>query len=287
MSRSALIWPLPLVLGFCAFVLAQPAQPAPRPLLGVAVTPANENGEGVQVQQVTSNSPAAKAGLKPGNVITKVNGKDVPDVTDFLRDIGAKKPGQQVTLAVRRGNQEMTIKATLGQRPAEESGTGERPLTLPPLKELGRQSAFLGVQVEELTPALRKQLGVKAEHGAVVAEVVPNSPAAKAGLQREDVIVSANGQAVKTPAELRSAVQKAGTGKQITLRYQRGGETKEATAKLQGGFGGLIPRLRDGIAPLDMESLWDQSAQIHKLQQRVDSLEKQVRSLEKQLHTQK
>src|SRR5579864_2438003 len=116
MFRSALTWPVPLMLGLCTFILAQPAQPTERPMLGVAVTPATENGEGVQIQQVTPNSPAAKAGLKQGDVVTKFEGKDVADVTDFLRDVGAKKPGQQVTLRVRRGNEELTIKATLGKR---------------------------------------------------------------------------------------------------------------------------------------------------------------------------
>jgi serine protease Do len=242
----------------------------------------------VQIQQVAPDSPAAKAGLKQGDVITKVDGKEVPDVTDFLRNIGARKPGQQVSLGVRRGKEELTLKATLGKRPAEEAAGGGTPLTGPSqLKELGRPSAFLGVQVQELTPELGKKLGVKGDHGAVVEEVVPNSPAAKAGLQRDDVIISANGKAVKTTADLRAAVQKAGAGKEVTLRYQRGGEVKEAKATPQSGFGGPIPRLRDGIAPLDMESLWDQSAQIRKLQQRVEILEKQVRTLEKQLHTQK
>lgn len=284
MSRSALMWPVPVVLGLCAFILAQPPSPGPRPLLGVAVTPADDNGEGVQVREVLSDSPAAKAGFKDGDVITKVNGKAVTDVTEFLRAVGSKKPGDKLAVEVRRDGKDMTLKATLGNADAG----GAPPVQLPEVKELGRP-AFLGVQVEDLTPELRKQLNVKTQAGAVVEEVVPNSPAAKAGLQRDDVIVAANGQTVSNPVDLRAAVQKAGAGKEIALRYERGGEMKTAKATLKGGGvpGGIVPSGEFGKMPFDIESFWDQSGKMRKLEQRVDMLEKRVRELEKQVAGQK
>src|SRR5437588_900459 len=102
MSRSALIWPVPLVMALCAFILAQPPQPGQRPWLGVAVAP-TDNGDGVQIRDVTPDSPAAKAGLKEGDVVIKVGGKAVGEVTEFLRAVGTRKPGDVLALEVRRG----------------------------------------------------------------------------------------------------------------------------------------------------------------------------------------
>src|SRR5205823_11617840 len=124
MSRSMLIWPVPLLLGVCALVLAQPPQPAARPWLGVTPVPADENGEGVRIREVVPDSPAAKAGLKEGDVIAKLGGKAMADVAEFLRAVGARKPGDVLALEVRRGDKDTTVKATLGQRPAGE-GAGQ------------------------------------------------------------------------------------------------------------------------------------------------------------------
>ena len=275
---------MPLLFGLCAFILAQPAQPAARPWLGVAVVPADVmSAEGVQIREVTPDSPAARAGLKEGDVVVKVGGKTVADVPEFLRAVGSRKPGEVLALDVQRGGKDMTVKATLGQRPAGEVA-GQ-----PNLKELTKP-AFLGVQVQELTPELRKQLKVKAQTGAVVAEVIPNSPAAKAGLQTDDVITGVNNKTVKSAADLRGMVQQAGAGKEVTLHIERGGEQKDVKASLRSGpvlFDGIRPAAPDGRLPFDIESMWDDSGRVQKLQQRVDMLEKRVRELEKQLNAKK
>jgi S1-C subfamily serine protease len=286
MSRSALLWPIPLALVLCTFIMAQPGQ---RPLLGVAVSPADENGEGVQIREVTPDSPAAKAGLKAGDVVTRLDGKAVEDVAAFLRGVGAKKPGDVLALDVRRGDKQLTVKATLGQSAGGTTGGGQ-PSLPPNLKELGRP-AFLGVQVQELTPELRKQLGVKAEVGAVVEQVVPSSPAARAGLKHDDVITAVDGKVVKNAADLRALVQNAGANKDVMLRVQRGGEQKDIKVALASGppsgFGGFEPLVPGGKMPFDIESMWDQSGRVRKLQERVDMLEKRVRELEKQLGAKK
>jgi S1-C subfamily serine protease len=282
MSRSSLLWPVPLVLLACTFLLAQPGPPGQRAFLGVAVKPATDSGDGVAIEEVMPDSPAAKAGLKQGDVVTKLDGKDVPDVSDFLRAVGARKPGDALEVQLRRGDKEQTLKATLGQRPAPGGPAAPLPMLPGDLKELIRP-AFLGVQVEDLTPELRKQLKVKAEVGAVVKEVAPNSPAAAAGLQRDDVITAVDGQAVKDPADLRAAVQKAGSGKDIMLHIQRGSEQKDVRASLKAGpgLGGVLPRAPDGKAPFDIESLWDQTGKVRQLERRIEALEKRLNALEK------
>ncbi len=135
--------------------------------------------------------------------------------------------------------------------------------------------------MESLTPELRKQLNVKAEAGAVVMEVLPNTPAAQAGLKRDDVITQVNGQAVKDPGDLRAAVQKAGAGKDVTLHLLRGSNEKEIKVALKTGpgIGGIFPDFPDvGVPALDIGG----QAKIRELERRIQELEQRLNALEKQ-----
>jgi C-terminal processing protease CtpA/Prc len=279
MSRFAYFLSLTALLGLSAALVGQPGSDAgARPFLGVGVEPAKENGEGVVVKEVAPESPAAKAGLKTGDFILKVNGKDVPDVTEFLRKVGTYKPGDKLSVQIQRDGLDKTITATLGQRlgaapapPVVQPGLPKNLLLPQP------QAAFLGVRIEPLTAENRKQLRVKAESGAVVKEVTPNSPAAQAGLEVKDVIVAVDGQAVTDPTGLRAAIQKAGPGKDVMLRVQRGEQEKDVRASLRaGGVENLF---------LDIESLWDQAGKVRDLERRVEALEKRLNELEKRSGT--
>jgi putative serine protease PepD len=88
--------------------------PVQHPFLGIAVQTANGNA-GAQVQQVTSGSPAAAAGLKTGDVVTAYNGQPVHTSDDLVNDVQAGNVNDQVTLTVQRGGSSMQIKVTLGE----------------------------------------------------------------------------------------------------------------------------------------------------------------------------
>jgi S1-C subfamily serine protease len=203
--------------------LARAEAPNAKPFLGVAVGPAEQEA-GATVQEVTPQSPAASAGLKQGDVIHKIDDKDVKNPQNLVEMVSAHKPGDKLTFQVMRDGKEQSVAVTLGERPVEK----------PRVEKSARQSeAFLGVWTRPLTAELKKQLGVEAEKGAVVMMVMPDSPAAKAGVERYDVITGVNDQTVMTPEELRNAVQKMGTGKDVTLKVIRGKETKELKAHLE------------------------------------------------------
>src|SRR6266568_557402 len=87
-----------------------------RPFLGVLVGPAESGEVGVLVREVTPGSPAAKAGLKTGDRISKIEDQEVKDVESFLQTIAARRPGDKLTFHVFRAGQEQNIKVTLGQR---------------------------------------------------------------------------------------------------------------------------------------------------------------------------
>jgi serine protease Do len=286
MSKLSMVVCVPLLFGLCALVHGQPAGEAKqqqRPFLGVAVSPANEDGTGVKIAQITADSPAAKAGIKEGDVITKVNGKDVPEVTEFLKAVGSNKVGDKLKMTVMRDGKEQSVTATLGPRPADfgqpppQPGGGRPPFPQFPGELKGQfGQAMLGVQAEPLTAELKQQLKVKADAGAVVMDVLPNSAAAKAGLKKDDVITAVDNHTVKGPEDLRNAIQKVGGGKEATVHIQRGGESKDVRVTLQaGGFpGGILPS--GGIFG------GDQSQRIQDLERRIETLEKRLRELEKQ-----
>jgi putative serine protease PepD len=83
--------------------------------LGLSTTPAS--GGGAQVQQATAGGPAARAGLEPGDVVTRVDGEDVQAPNDIAAAIDDDDPGDEVEVTVRRGGDERTLTVTLGQRP--------------------------------------------------------------------------------------------------------------------------------------------------------------------------
>jgi serine protease Do len=148
---------------------------------------------GALVDDVTKGGPADKAGIKNGDVIRKINGQTVDDSNQLIAMITDMNPGSEATLDVLRDGQPLTIRVTLGERPANlptTAGVGQAPT----------EGALRGITVQGLTPALRDQLGLPADvRGVVVMEVDPDSPAAQAQtLQQGDVIESINRHAVNT-----------------------------------------------------------------------------------------
>jgi len=264
-----------LTVGVLAWTQPRPADATPRGFLGVLVGPAEEGGTGVVVREVTPASPAAKAGLKKGDRIVKLGDQEVSDVEKFLRTVASKKPGDKLTLVVRRDGKEQSLTATLAEP------TGRVAPGFPDLRGL-RRPAFLGVQTQALTPELKERLKVDTDTGIVVTEVVPNSPAAKAGLKRDDVITAVDGRPVKDATDLRDAVQKAGPGKVVALQVVRGKEKFSVKALLrEGAFGFFLTPGEDRFPTVDVESMLDQGRRIRELERRIEELEKRLSALEK------
>jgi S1-C subfamily serine protease len=258
-------------------VQAQPGDdPAtPRGFLGVLVGPAEGGEKGILLREVTPDGPAAKSGLKKGDRVVKLDDQEVRDPGMFLRAVAAKKPGDKLRLEFLREGKEQSLTVSLGERPARETPT------FPDLPG-PRRPAFLGVQTQALTPELKKRLDIEAEAGSVVTEVVPNSPADKAGLKRDDVITAVDDRSVKAPPDLRDALQKAGPGKDVTLKVVRGKEKLSLKATLrEGAFGFFLTPGEDRFPTVDVESMFDHGRRIRELERRIEELEKQLRELQK------
>ncbi|MFZ9429554.1 MAG: PDZ domain-containing protein, partial [Burkholderiaceae bacterium] len=173
---------------------------------------------GALVQGVESGSPADKAGVEPGDIILKVDGKTVEKSGDLPRLIGATKPGSRATLQVLRRGSTREVVVTVGEfepeKPRRAAGSEPRDSTAPKL-------AF-GLTVSDTTEALRKELRIR---GGVRVEAVEGA-AARAGLREGDVILAFDNQEVSDARQFAALVKKAeGSNKPVPLVVNRGGST--------------------------------------------------------------
>jgi serine protease Do len=170
---------------------------------------------GALVEDVSRGGPADKAGLNPGDVIRKFNGRQINDSSDLLAMAANTNPGTPVSLDVLRNGEPMNVKVTLEQRPTDLSYSGN-PRRSP------AEGPLRGIMVQNLTPSLRRQMGVPPEvHGVVVTDVAPGSPAFQ-NLEFGDLILSVNHHEVKSVADFnRLAAEAKG---QTLLRVLHQGE---------------------------------------------------------------
>jgi serine protease Do len=190
------------------------------------VTPENakffhvENNEGAVVTQVEDGSPAAKAGLKVGDVITELDGSKVSDASELQIQVGQKQPGTNIKLGVLRDGKNVSVPLTL-----EEMGSRDRDGKEVGSNEHGKPRWGLGLT--DMTSELREQLQASGDvHGAVVEQVQPGSAADNAGLQRGDVIVEVNRHPVQNADDVQKALSAVPKGQDaLVLVWSSGGST--------------------------------------------------------------
>ena len=154
--------------------------------------------EGALVAEPQAGSPAAKAGIDSGDVITAVNGHAVKDARDLARQIGAMAPGSDAKLSVWRKGEEKSFTLTLGELPRERDA---RAASVPDGSPTGTDVPKLGLM---LAPA--GQVGASNTEGVVVTEVDPNGIASEHGFKAGDIILDVAGKKVTKPEDVRTAI---------------------------------------------------------------------------------
>ena len=184
-----------------------------------------KEAKGAIVSDVTENSPADKAGVKPGDVVIGVDARTVEDNGDLSRYIASKAPNTTVNLRVlREGGQEQTIAVKLGTFP-EEGAEDE--------SESGKHGQ-LGMTLRNLTPDMADRLELpRATKGVVVVAVEAGDAAEEAGLARGDVIVSVNGAPVGSVADFEREIDRARPDGVARLRVRRGSAYSFLVLKLK------------------------------------------------------
>ena len=180
-----------------------------------------KDAKGALVGEVTSDSPAEKAGVKAGDVITEFNGKTVTDSRHLKLEVARTAPGESVPLKVLRDGQSKTLEITVKELPGTErlakNDNGNK---------ADDQGTLNGVTVADLDRAARQQYDIPENiKGVVVTEVDPNSAAADAGLQPGDVIQELNRKPVKTAQEAVDMTEHA-SDKTTLLRVWRNGGSR-------------------------------------------------------------
>lgn len=172
--------------------------------------------KGVLVASVEPGGPADKAGIRSGDVITQFDRKPVESGRDLSRAVAAMRPGTQASATVIRDGKSQELTVTIGQRSDEQTAR----LTAPDDADGGKR---LGLALSPIPEAARGQLGLDpGVAGVLIQRVDPNGPAADAGLQQGDVIVSANNQPVSAPADVARAWTEAQDQKRpLLLRVKR------------------------------------------------------------------
>lgn len=157
---------------------------------------------GALVAQVLSDSPAAKSGLKPGDVVLKLDGNNVNSSKSLQDAVEKLEIGKGYDLEILRNGEKQTLTVTIEQRP-----TDNLEARAPQDDSSENSHENLGLSVQELTEALRSKLNLKNVEGVVVSKVEADSPAEKAGLKAGDVIEKVGQTKVATPDEFKAAIE--------------------------------------------------------------------------------
>ena len=173
---------------------------------------------GALVAQVMDDSPAAKAGVQPGDVILEFNGQEIALSSDLPPLVGRARVGQDSVVKVLRDGKTRTLKVRIAELPAEEKlaeATGQAEAA---------SADRLGLAVVELDDKERAELGI--DKGGLRIERTEDGPAATAGLRRGDVIIRLNNQPVESLRQYRRLLEKLPAGRSVPVLVNRGGSPR-------------------------------------------------------------
>jgi serine protease Do len=179
--------------------------------------------KGALVQNVVPRGPAAKGGVQPGDLVLSLNGKPIASSGELTRSVALVPPGEDVNLVVlRKGGEKKQLSFKVAQRPEDEAAVARGDGGEGGGDQGANKSPKLGVSLSPITPEMARQLGIPAEEGVVVADVVEGGPAQRAGIRQGDVILEVNRAPVKKIEDVAAAVGKMKEGDMALLRVRRG-----------------------------------------------------------------
>jgi len=188
-----------------------------------------KEAKGVLVASVVKGSPASRAGIRPGDVISSMDGISLDDFKDLSKRVAETKAGSSSVFIVQRDGSSRDVKIEIGSMPDEKEKLA--------LNDSNSRSGklTLGIQLASLTPETRKQYNVaKDSNGVLVAAVKAGSPASKAGIRTGYLINMVGQDEVSTPKDLIQYVQQAAEKKHaaVLLRVEFQGEQRFVSVKL-------------------------------------------------------
>ncbi|RFS22468.1 PDZ domain-containing protein [Chitinophaga silvatica] len=192
---------------------------------------------GVTIKTIGKGTPAEKAGLKTGDIITAIDDEKINEPEELFEKISEYKPQDKITVSYLRSGKSNKVAVTLGERKSvksEDLGVfpGPRIFTLPPgggnrgqggdWFSLGDNSTKLGLQVQDTQDG----------EGAEVINVTPDSPAEKAGFQEEDIVIELAGKPIKSASELSKTYKENQEKTEVTAKVKRDGQVAPISIKI-------------------------------------------------------
>jgi serine protease Do len=266
-SGMAMAVPLNIVTGIASEIIEKGK--VSRGWLGVSISDTEEGR--VRIVAIEKESPAELADLEEGDLILKVEGKEISSAKELALETRRRKPGQNITLEIERDGKKMEITVKLGDYPEREV---KREIELkfpdlflpkPPKSSLPPQPPkvdtwpkdyffrswgsrkYVGVYLEEIGRELAEHFGVKEGTGLLVSKFSEDSPAEKAGLKVGDVIVRADGKRVEKVDELSELIQEKKKGEKIKIEFIRNKKRNTVEVEIEeekrgGVFGSILGR---------------------------------------------
>jgi serine protease Do len=180
-----------------------------------------KDGTGALVNTVPEPGPAARAGIKPGDVIVEFNGRPVADNVALVSMVMATKPGTSVPVTVVRNRERQTLNVTIDELNLEFEAGGESARVTPP-DAAERTDTGFGMTLEPVTPEIARAAQLPRNRGAaVIASIERNSAAFNAGLSPRDIILEVNRQPVTSVAQVSKALQSVESGTPVFLLIWR------------------------------------------------------------------
>jgi membrane-associated protease RseP (regulator of RpoE activity) len=278
---------------------------------------------GVLVNDVVDDSPAAKAGLEEGDLILEFNGVATPDPKALTKAVRKTSPGDEVQVVVLREGKKKTLDVEVGEREADNvmffsSEDGDAPdvefftkkgnkvmvmgkdghtnvwthgdddFTFENVMFFGDRG-YLGVHLDDLGEQLGEYFDVKDGKGALVTEVVADSPAAKAGLKAGDVIVAVGDEAVASAGDVHEAMSATEADQEVAIEVKRKGKSKNFTVTLaempadafarhikittdDNDFTWHAPRMKKHELHRDQEELQEMRDELDKMRDELDKM---------------
>ncbi len=181
-----------------------------------------QDRKGALVADVTAGGPADKAGIQRGDVIVSFDGKEIRESSDLPYLVASTAIGKKVAVEVIRRGQKKSLAAKIG-----ELQEGQEP------EEVSKAEPTLGLMVDEITPELAEELGLKDTSGVIVTQVDDGSPAAEAGLKPSDVILEVDQQPMANVRQFDRKIEGYKPGDTILLLVRRQAGTIFLTLKLR------------------------------------------------------
>src|SRR5262249_54802923 len=174
---------------------------------------------GALVQDITTGSPADRAGLRPYDVITSLDDRPISNDDQLIREISARAPGTAARLRLVRDGRDQTLTVKLAQRPPRERA--DKPANTPPPPDRPKSAPDalpLGLMVRDIDRQTADRLELPRQvHGVLITRVEPMSASFDGGIERGTVLLEINRQAVESAADYRRLARAAHAGDILTL----------------------------------------------------------------------